>query len=260
MQTVDKAFKLLSLFSVETPEVGLSELARRAGFDKAATRRFLVALQKHQLIEQNPETRHYRLGPGLLHLAKIRETTFPLESILQTALVRLSGGTGETAHAGLLVHAVLTTLAIVFPPRANRVHLNLGEKLPLHATASGQVLLAFSPPEKLDDLPIQLNTYTTQTITDRQQLVHSLQQIRQQGFARVSNTYEDEVTGIAVPFFDAHALPQGTLAVATPSARMSAKLELQIRQQLLLESQSVTQALGGVLPADFSQHLYQETP
>ncbi|HPE58700.1 MAG TPA: IclR family transcriptional regulator [Thiolinea sp.] len=258
MQTVDKAFKLLSLFSVEAPEIGLSELARRAGFDKAATRRFLVALQKHQLIEQNPDTKQYRLGPGLLHLAKIREATFPLESILQTALNRLTEGTGETAHAALLVHDVLTTLAIVFPQRANRVHLNLGEKLPLHATASGQVLLAFSPTDRLEGVPPELSAYTAHTITDRQQLTNSLQQIRQQGFARVSNTYEDEVTGIAVPFFDSHALPQGTLAVATPSARMNAKLELQIRRQLLLESQSVTQALGGVLPDDFSQHLYQE--
>ncbi|RUW97142.1 IclR family transcriptional regulator, partial [Mesorhizobium sp. M8A.F.Ca.ET.059.01.1.1] len=98
MSTVGKAISLLELFTVAEPELGLSDLARRSGFDKATTRRLLVALTGHGLVEQDAATRHYRLGAGLSRLARIREARFPF---LQTAvpLVRdLASATAETVH------------------------------------------------------------------------------------------------------------------------------------------------------------------
>ena len=64
MKTVDKAALVLDQFTVERKEIGLSELARLINNDKAATRRLLLALSKHELIEQDEETRKYRLGKG----------------------------------------------------------------------------------------------------------------------------------------------------------------------------------------------------
>jgi len=51
MSTVEKAISLLNLFE-EEPEWGLSDLARRSKFDKATTRRLLVALSNCGLIDQ----------------------------------------------------------------------------------------------------------------------------------------------------------------------------------------------------------------
>ena len=70
---VEKALRLLTLFSEQRPELGLSELARLAGYDKATSRRLLVALQRYGLIEQSPGSRRYRLGTTVLQLARIRE-------------------------------------------------------------------------------------------------------------------------------------------------------------------------------------------
>ena len=44
MSTVGKAVSLLELFTLHEPEIGLSDLARRAGLDKATARRLLMAL------------------------------------------------------------------------------------------------------------------------------------------------------------------------------------------------------------------------
>ena len=78
MQTIEKGLSLLQLFSEQRPEMGLTEMARYSGFDKATTRRFLLALKKHGFVEQNAVTRAYRLGPGILRLARVREAVSPI--------------------------------------------------------------------------------------------------------------------------------------------------------------------------------------
>lgn len=258
MQTVDKAMKLLTLFSIKQPELGLTELARLSGYDKAATRRFLVALQVHNFIEQNPSTRAYRLGTGFLHLAKIREASFPLDKVIQAAVERLSQSTQETAHATLLADQRLVTLAVAFPNRANRVHLDIAEALPFHATASGVVYLAFSEADAFKRLVSDLKAYTSSTLTDEKVLRMRIKEAHGQGYAMTANGYEHEVTGIAAPYFNSQGWAMGTLAVATPSPRMDEALATQIRHALINESCLVTQALGGSLPNHFPAALVDE--
>ena len=255
MQTVDKAISLLNLFSVSRPEIGLSELARLAGFDKAATRRFLVALQKHQFIEQNPATKAYRLGTGFIHLARIRETSFPMEALLQKAVEHLTAVTGETAHASRMSNASLTTVNVMFPARANRVHLEIGEVLPLHATASGLVLTAFSPPAFQEQMLSGLQSFTARTEIRPAQLREILAECAKEGYGISCGGYEDEVTGLAVPYFDAHRQPIGTLAVATPESRLTPGMQQEIISALIRESHAITCALGGEEPALFQQRL-----
>lgn len=251
MQTVDKAVKLLNLFSVEQPEVGLSDLARRAGYDKAATRRLLVALKNHEFIEQNPDNRRYRLGPGFLHLARVREVTQPLVAVLQPALSRLTDMTGETAHASLMSDNTLSTISICFPDRGNRAHLELGETLPLHATASGIAVLAFSPGNPLKMLPDTLSAFTEDTLLEPHAVSRLVAAARDLGVAVMDSSYCSEITGIAVPYFSASGSVLGSIAVATPNSRMSERLSGEIRKALMSECAVVTRAIGGQIPVEY---------
>ena len=78
MKTVDKAMTLLRQFSLDRLEIGLNDLSRMTGEDKAVTRRLLLSLAKHGFVEQDPDTRKYFLGPGFLALARLREATVPM--------------------------------------------------------------------------------------------------------------------------------------------------------------------------------------
>ncbi|MDP7586137.1 MAG: helix-turn-helix domain-containing protein, partial [Verrucomicrobiota bacterium] len=60
--------KLLDFFSERHPAIGLSEMARLAGCDKATTRRLLLALERSGMVEQLLESRKYRLGVAPLRL------------------------------------------------------------------------------------------------------------------------------------------------------------------------------------------------
>ena len=112
MRTVDKALTLLDYFSDRRPAIGLSELARLAGMDKATVHRMATALANHGFLEQDPLTKSYRLGAGILRLARLREACFPVEAIIEPILKALSEETGETAHASLLAGMKLATVGV----------------------------------------------------------------------------------------------------------------------------------------------------
>lgn len=253
MQTVDKAFTLLKFFSITRPEIGLSELARLASFDKAATRRFLVALQNHQFIEQNPATKAYRLGTGFLSFARIREEMFPIQDIVEHSLARLTEITAETSHGSIISGDALSNVGVRLSERANRVHIHSSEILPLNATASGIAYLAFAPDMPTLMQQADLPAFTDNTITDPGDLLRCINKTKEDGYSVMRGSYEDDVTGIAVPIFSSNGFAMGALAVISPSSRINKEHTATICQALFAETREVTEALGGVLPAHYQR-------
>ena len=247
MQTVDKAMKLLGLFSVSSPEIGLSELARQASFDKAATRRFLVALSHHGLIEQNSETRAYRLGPAFVRYARVREATRPLASIIQPVLETLVHQTKETAHATLAAGFELATIGSAEPQRPTRVSIDPAQTLPLHATASGLAYLAFAPDGTLDAFlkSRKLQRYTQRTAIAAKAVRSLVAEARAAGYGIVRGSFEDEVVGIAAPFFDQAGKAIGTVAVASVASRFTSQSQGQIPALVLHAAAAITRDIGG---------------
>lgn len=251
MQTVDKAVELLGLFSEHEPEIGLSEISRRANFDKATSRRLLLALAKHGLVEQNPDNRRYRIGPGVLKLARVRETTMPLTAIVQPVLKRLVDGTGETAHFTLLSGRDLATVAIQESRRSNRVNMILGESLPLHATASGLVILAFLQDKKASIMKtLKLQSFTELTLIDRTRIDRVLEDARKLGYVSNFGYYEVDVCSIAAPVFDSSGNPMGAIAVAAPTARFTEENQEIIKTQIVAAAAEITSRIGGHMPSE----------
>ena len=215
MKTVDKALKVLDQFSLSQTEIGLSELARMADLDKAATRRLLVALSKHNFIEQNEETRRYRLGHGFLRLARIREATMPVSEIAQSVTDWLVGETNETAHVCVPGPQGMTTIAYRLPNRGRVINIIPSEILDYHATASGLVFLSFaSEPTATRILGLKRRKITRDTITSKTELIAATKQFRAQGYSISRNSFEEDVASLAMPFFQNQGNPTGTIAVA----------------------------------------------
>lgn len=251
--TVAKALSLLDFFSEAEPEIGLSELARRSGVDKATVHRMLVVMCDKGLVEQRGSARLYRLGAGVLRLARVRETAFPVTSVYQHSLDKISAEIGETAHASLLSGRALATIGVSESNRGSRVSLVAGEVLPMHSTASGVVILAFSKPDMVERvLSEPLTGKTSRTLTDPNVLRARLQEVQLTGFAEADQTNEDDVYGIAVPIFDIEGVPVGSLAVATPAHRMTNEVRRQTIAALFREAEKVNIGTGGRPPAQFA--------
>jgi DNA-binding IclR family transcriptional regulator len=207
VQTVDKALSLLSYFSEQRPSVGLSELARLSGFNKATTRRFLVALEKHGIVEQDATTRLYRFS-------------------------LYAGGS-------------LATIGLSESAKSSRVMLGKGEAIPLHATASGLAYLAFARPVITDRvLSKALPAFTEHTVTGAEKIRRQLSSVRKQGVAVAKNTFEDGVCGIAAPVFDSDGFACGTVAIAAPAARAQRKVIASVQPEVMRAANEISLAMG----------------
>ena len=249
MRTVEKALRFLDFYDGQNPEFGLSDLARLSGIDKATVLRMLGDMAATGLVDQDPESRKWRLGAGILRLARLREATFPVTRVLTPILERLASLTGETAHASLISGRQLGTIGIVESTRSNRVSLEPGQVLPLHATASGLAYTAFARPEvRAQLLAAPLTATTTTTPTERARLVDLLDAAGRNGYATADQTFEDEVFGIAVPIFGADGFATGALAVASPISRITADHMAAIVSALAPAAREATLGLGGRVP------------
>lgn len=221
MSTVGKAASLLDLFTMSEPELGLSELARRAKLNKATTRRLLVALAEHRLVEQAPATRRYRLGAGLSRLARIRDANFPIARIAVPVLRDLASETGETVHLSEFSGGALLTVCVELSAQANRVNVDAGQILPLHGTASGIAFLAFTRADFVQAyLGKRLEAFTAHTLIEREKVAEQVRLAASRGYSTSSQGYSDGVHSIAAPVLgpDGHAI--GALSVAAPLSRV----------------------------------------
>ena len=245
MQTVDKALGLLGFFSEGRPVIGLSEIARLSGFNKATARRLLLALEKHGFVEQDTKTRAYRLGPGLLRLARVREAVSPVQTVVQPILEDLVSRIGETAHFSLYAGGSLATIGLVESTKSNRVMLERGEAIPLHATASGIAFMAFARPEIVDAaLEKKLTAHTDYTITDAKELRSLLRSVAKARVAVGKSTYEDGVCGIAAPILGQDGFARGAVAVAAPASRAKRDAIAAIQAEVRRAAEDISRAMG----------------
>ncbi|MGL4237022.1 IclR family transcriptional regulator [Tabrizicola sp.] len=250
MGTVGKALDLLDLFSRAEPQLGLSQLARASGVNKATCHRLMSELESRGLVEQVGPAREYRLGSAVLRLAALREAAVPTRDAAMPVLRRLAETTGETAHLSQLVAGRLQTLAFAYSSRPGvKVMMEDADFLPFHATASGAAVLAqLADPEPLIAVAPDQNALRTR-----------IANCRDNGWAETVSTFEKDVHGLAVPLFDAFGQCTGALAVAAAAPRMTPGLHAAITAELTCAGAEITGLWGGVIP-DALARLWRAAP
>jgi len=220
-QSVDKAIAILKQFSLTEPEMGVSELARRLGLTKSTVHRILASLREGGLVEQDPDSHKYRLGSGLVELGY---NVIHSNSLLQTALPYLhylAEQVGEAAYIAVRDRdAVLTMVQVLSGKATDQIPWHGG--LPLHATASGKVLLTQMPESELAALLGKaLAAWTENTITDPDQLRQEIQRVRDQGYATCLEEQEAGVNAVAVPVRMHDGDVVAALSVVGPAYRLT---------------------------------------
>lgn len=250
MGTTSKALSLLNYFTLNQPLMGLSELSRLSGTNKATCFRLMAELIEHGLAEQLSTTKEYRIGPAVLRLAALREATVPTREAAMPLLQALAVDTGETAHMSHLAAGRLVTLAFAYSSsHGMKVMMEDADVLPFHATSSGSAVLAFMDAGQVEAVLSQpLAALTDQTPLDVASVRNRMDAARTRGWAETENTYETDVASVAVPLFDAQGAVQGALAVAAPAIRMDAEARAAILRALIGKAREVMNLWGGVLP------------
>lgn len=257
MGTVSKALSLLTYFNHGRVEIGLSDLTRLSGMNKATVFRMMSELQESGFVEQAGTDRSYRLGPQVLRLAALREAAVPILSVSRRVLRDLSDETNETTHLSLVQGTQLNSLSHAYSPRhATKVMMEDAEVLTYHGTGSGLAVLAYAEAAFVDAvLEHPLCSHTQHTVTDPDTIRAQLTEVRACGMAQSIGGFEADVHSHAVPIFGADRQPIGALAVAAPVSRMTDAQKDLIPAALRRAGQTLTHRIGGFAPADYPQEV-----
>jgi IclR family transcriptional regulator, acetate operon repressor len=222
MGTVSKALALLDILALPGARLGLTEIAKLANYDKATTRRLLIELKSSGFVEQDDQSRDYMLGPALLMLGRVREERFPFYRIVQPIVRALAEASGETAHASEFGSGTMNSVCMQASDKSSRIIVEVGERLPLHATASGIAFLAASSPAFVDGiLHKPLAAFTDRTQTDPAAIADLVAQARARGYSLSDQFKEAGVHSVAAAIVNPRGAPIGAVAVAMPSVRSS---------------------------------------
>lgn len=250
MGTVTKALTLLDYFSVEKPEIGLSELSRLSGLNKATVYRMMTELQDSRFVEQVNNDRTYRIGTAVLRLSALREAVVPLRETVKNTVRELADKTGETAHFSILDGGELSTLSYAYSSdHGTRVMMDDAAILPIHATSSGLAVLAYSSSDFVDlVLSKPLKGRTPFTVIDPWKLRQMIEQTQKDGIAEYVSGFESDVHSFASPVFNASRRPFGAIVVAAPVNRVGTRNSDFIRRSVFEAARSLTQLTGGFDP------------
>jgi DNA-binding IclR family transcriptional regulator len=217
-----KARLILEAFGPRDVDLSLTDLARRSGVAKASVHRLAQELLAWGLLERSGN--HYRLGLRLFELGQLvprnrilRETALPyMEDLLMA--------TQETVH--LAVHDGLDVLYIekIIGHRGLNKKSRVAGRLPLYCTATGKVILAFSPESLFDEVSRQEFTpLTNKTVRSAARLRRQLDKIRGDGLALEVEEIKLGYLSLAVPVFGSRNTLVASLSVTGPTTRLDVR-------------------------------------
>lgn len=220
-------------FTKDSPKLGVSELARRLDLDRATVHRMLRTLYEERMIDQEANTRLYRLGSGILELARAFVHQHGIAELAKPELDQLRDATGETVALQVLDGKEAVCVTTSESRHFVRVAYVIGERIPLYCTSSGLVFLAgMNPASRKSALSGKLQKYTTKTITDAGKISHIAENVRRTSVAVADETYHDGTRTISAPVRDAGGTTVAAITIAGPVQRVSPKMLIKFKSLL----------------------------
>ncbi|MEV6794421.1 IclR family transcriptional regulator [Streptomyces sp. NPDC051320] len=220
--TVLKALALLDSLADTNEPVRSAVLARALGTTRAEAHRHLITLEAAGWMERLPDgayrltLRPARLGHAALRQAGVGERTAPL-------LERAAHAAGEVVSIAVLDSDTSRVVQRAEPGRSLHATLFLGDRLSLHSSASGRLLMAFATADVIE--PLRLDGVPLPAEED-------LSTVRATGWATSTDDDDDGIAALAIPLRRYDGPVVAALSVHGPRERFA-----------------VTEALAALRPA-----------
>ena len=199
IQSLERGLGIIRAFGPHAPEQTVSELASTTGLTRATARRFLITLIELGYVES--DGRIFRLTPKVLELGYSFLSGLRFPDVALPHLERLVAEVDEGSEASVLDGDHIVYVARVPSSAVMTVAINVGARMPAHATSMGKVLLAALPDSELDAYlaSAELRSFLPRTVTDPADLRAQLEGVREQGYAIVDQELEEGLVAIAAP-------------------------------------------------------------
>jgi len=212
----DRIVRVLETFTPARTAQTAAEIGRRSGLPSSTAHRLVGELVDAGLLERDAD-RRVRVGMRLWELATRSSLALRLRQAAMPAMERVQARVHEHTQLAILEQDEALFLERLSDQAAGANITRIAGRLPLHASSSGLVLLAYADVELQGRvLGAPLRPLTRETPTDPAAVRRKLAEVRSVGHAIAPGYIEDVSTGVAVPVRDEAARTIAALSVVLP--------------------------------------------
>jgi len=245
---VHRAVQVLEILAGSHTGFSLADLSRQTGIPKSSLFRILLTLEKASIVQLDRTRNVYTLGMKLIDWGNRALDKIDLKTITHPHLVRMAHETRESYYVAILDEYEVIIIDRADTPEIWSMVARLGQRSPIHATASGQILIAEAGDEMFNVVVSRkgLKRFTPRTLTSTSRLKDRLKEIRRTGFTIADAEYKPDLCVIAVPIRDHHGKVSAALMTALQSERLrrNRALSTDIVDVLKKESEVISRELG----------------
>lgn len=246
VKSADRTLAILDLLTEHPDGLTLTEIQRHLEFPKSSTYVLLMTMATRGFLEQDPDSRRFRVGIRLWQAGQSYIAVTDLEKVALPYMESLRDELNETVQLATLDGTDNVYVAKVDPDQQLRLASRVGVRLPAYATGIGKALLS-----QLDDAEIKERfagirfvKYTPQTITSLNKLVSVVREVRELGYATDNSEYTPGVFCIAAPLHSQHSGPRAAISVSIPEVRKTTPLIERTIASVRSTAQQISQRMG----------------
>lgn len=217
VRSVEKALSILEAVAAERDGLTAQQISDRFNLPYATAHRMVTTLSRLGYLHFQRSHKIYRIGPRVLRLYNPGTHQATLGRLVYPHLAKLSQESGAAVHLAVRSGQEVVYLDTVLPPDAYARYTPVGTRAPVHSTALGKALLAFSPDEEIDETleNYEFRAFTPNTITSESDMRQAIELVRSNGFS-----FDDEESTlglhcVASVIVNAHGLPEAAISISS---------------------------------------------
>jgi DNA-binding IclR family transcriptional regulator len=218
-----RAFRVLDYVAQQPDGCAPGAIVEALALPKQTVHRILTQLQMAGLLIREPGTRRVQLGARITRFATNALMNGHANRERHAILRGLVDDIGETCNLTALAGSDIVYLDRVETVWPLRVMLAPGSHVPLHATATGKLLLSLLPKAQRDRMlrVLPLRSLTSATIVNVKALARELEETRRRRIGINRNEHLIGLIAVAVPVMLDRSRACAAIAVQAPVGRMT---------------------------------------
>jgi IclR family KDG regulon transcriptional repressor len=245
IQSVNRALNLICLFTHGSPRLGITEISKALSLPKPTVHGLVRTLMRQGFVQQDPQTRKYKLGLKIYELGIILAGSLDINQRGAGLAYQLAKQTGLVSRIAIwdLDSALLT---VNIEPRSHLLFVHqIGPRVPAYCSALGKALLACLKPLELQGYfdRVKLKPLTVNTITQKKHLLKEIEETRRRGY---SIDREENALGLAcvgVPIFGLGGHLEGAMSLSGDAKDIYKRMKT-LLPELFRTGQEISRSLG----------------
>ena len=245
IQSLERAIEILELFKF-TKELGISEISQGMSLSKSTVYGLVNTLVKYNYLEQDGESKKYRLGMRLFEMGSLVESRLDIRSEAKPFCEELSKKYGLTVHLATHYEGEVVYIEKYDEPDYIIIYSQVGKRAPMTCTGVGKAMLAYLGEEYVEKyiLTKPFVVKTEKSISSKEMLFERLEEIRKLGFAMDDEEIAQGLKCVAAPIFDKKGNVTAAISISGMASRMDSDTVKEISQDMLKVSAEISARIG----------------